>query len=101
MIVGYKVKGLRCHIGVQIAKNQPIETSVNADKHGLELYTQDNGILIEGPKLKDPSVVPYPNIHQIILQRVEGDDVPVASPMETKLDRVIELLEKLVSKKQN
>lgn len=98
MITAYKVKGLRCHIGVQIAKNQPIETSVNAEKHGIELYTQDNGVLIEGPKLKDPSVVPYPNIHQIILERVEGAAPPGPSVLEQKMDRVIELLEKLLKK---
>lgn len=98
MIGAYKVKGLRCHIGVMIAKNQPIETSVNADKLGIDLYTQDNGVLIEGAKLKEPSVVPYPNIHQIILERVEGAPAPGPGPVEAKLDRMIELLEKLLKK---
>lgn len=97
-MTAYKVKGLRCHIGVQIQKNHPIETSVNAEKHGIELYTQENGVLIEGEKLKEPSVVPYPNIHQIILERVEGASPPEPSALEKKMDRVIELLEKLLKK---
>lgn len=56
-----KVRQIRVHIGIHL--NMQVLSSVNAEKHGVEMELWPMGIYIKSPK--EEKMIPFGNIHDV------------------------------------
>lgn len=73
---GYKVLGIRCHIGVQVRGS--VETGISVSRSNVELFLEDDGVFID---CATPSLVPFSNISQVMLEKC--DDKKPEAPKPT------------------